>query len=129
LVENSPDSETMAGPEEKIDELKVVRDRTFSRCVADRGIVLDLGRDMEIAFLQAGPNLVVLRDLGETEGLALDPVLTETSRVRFPWPSAMDLAMNIIREGISKGTVNVPLVIDSIKSYPQASTENEQSDG
>lgn len=104
--------------------MRVVRDVTFTRCVADRGIVLNLGRDLEIAFLQLGPNLVTLTDHGDTEGLAMDPVVTETARVRLPWPSGLDLAMNVIREGIEKGAVNVPLVIEAINSYA-ADSEGE----
>lgn len=54
----------------------------------------------------------------------MDPVVTETARVRLPWPSGLDLAMNVIREGIEKGAVNVPLVIEAINSYA-ADSEGE----
>lgn len=127
MTDESPHEPLLDELENGAEALRVVRDVTFSRSVADRGIVLDLGRDMEIGFLQVGPNLIQLADHGETEGLSLDPVLTETSRIRLPWPSALDLAMNVIREGIGKGAVNVPLVLDAIKSYPSAA-DDESSD-
>lgn len=109
--------------ESEANVMKIVRDATFRRSVADRGLVLDLGRDMEIAFLQAGPNLVSVTDHEDSEGVALDPVLTETSRVRVPWPSAVDLAMNILREGVGKGSINVPRVLDAIRSFSNSEEE------
>jgi hypothetical protein len=109
--------------------LNVVRDSTFARGIADRGLVLDLGRDMEIAFLQTGPNLSSITDHGDTEGVALNPVFTETVRMRMPWPSAVDLAINIIREGILRGSVNTGGILDAIKSFEEEQRSEESSDG
>lgn len=128
MVDEQPAATAMADLAAEANVMKIVRDATFRRSVADRGLVLDLGRDLEVAFLQAGPNLVSVTDHDDSEGVALDPVLTETSRVRMPWPSAVDLAMNILREGVGKGAINVPRVLDAIRSFSEVEAEDELGD-
>ena len=105
---------------------QVIQDGTFTRSVADRGIVLDLGRDMEFSFLQAGPQLQSITDIGDAESIATEPVYAETSRLRMSWPAAMDLAMHVIREGIEKGNVNVPHVIEAIGEFSEAAKATAQ---
>lgn len=102
-------------PTKAPDVSQVTRDSTFSRAVADRAVILDLGRDVELAFLQTGPAIVEILDHGDSEEVSLDPKLTEVTRMRMPWYGAVDTAMHILRTGISKGSVNVDAVVEALQ--------------
>ena len=111
---------------------EIVRDSTFSRAVADKAIVLDLGRDVEIACLEAVPELVNIRNKAQVEELETRPVLTEVVRLRLPWSSALSLAIELLGTGISKDMIMVDGLLDAIRSLREeslsASNGNESTD-
>lgn len=111
------------------DVSQVTRDSTFSRVVADRAVILDLGRDVELAFLQMGPSIVEILDHGDSEEVNLDPKLTEVTRMRMPWYGAVDTAMHILRTGISKGSVNVEAVVEAIQRMGQEFKSQHAAEG
>jgi hypothetical protein len=105
---------------------EIVRDSTFSRAVVDKAIVLDLGRDLEIACLQAGPVLVGMSDKYQTpeknhktpklQELDVLPVLTEVARIRLPWNSATSLALSILSIGVSKSLIEKSVLAEVIEA-------------
>jgi hypothetical protein len=74
----------------------VARDITFSRHSADIGLAIDLGRDIEISFLQFGPNVKARVVSGESEsdaeGYEFGPGATEVARIRMAPPSILQMS-------------------------------------
>ena len=108
---------------------KIVRDNTFVRAVADKALVLDLGRDLEIACLQAGPALTTWSDTGEGIELGLNPALTEVVRLRMPLSNAFDLALHIIQIGISKNIIDHSKLAALLEGMNDESQSDQPSDG
>jgi len=109
--------------------VEFVRDSTFSRAIIDRMFVLDLGRDVELACVQLGPELVRLHDMGSQEKLDLSPKMTEVVRLRMEWRDAVASAMHILERGIATERVNATAVISAISSISPESGESGQSGG
>jgi hypothetical protein len=101
--------------------INVVRDSTFSRAVVDIGTVIDLGRDMEIACLQAGPTIVNLNKVESGQLLTLQEEMTEVVRLRLPWVAAVTIAMNILQTGASKDIFDVNKLISALAELNQDS--------
>jgi hypothetical protein len=95
----------------------IVRDNTFSRAVVDKTLVMDLGRDLEIACFQVGPELVRLSRNTKVEEFEAETVLTEVARLRLPLASALGMAMSILQTGIEKDMVNVAGLIETINGF------------
>ena len=111
---------------------EIVRDVTFSRAVADKTLVVDLGRDMEIACLQAGAALVNVSNTAQGEEFDAVPVLTEVVRLRLPWNSAVILAMNILQSAIARDMVNIDGFIEAVeglRSKSQSTSKKKASSG
>jgi hypothetical protein len=111
-----------------LSKLPIERDSTFSRAVADRVYVVDLGRDFELSCLQIGPALLAVEpeDLRpDQDKIAVDlrPMLTEVCRLRLSHPTAVALAMQILSTGISGGYVNREAIVASLQSEEIAGTE------
>jgi len=106
--------------DESTRRLKVVRDPTFHRSVADTGLVLDLGRDLEIAFIQFGAEVQHHISVGdeddEQEGFEMAPGMTEVSRVRISRPSALTMAMMIIEALVEDGRLKEEGFLKSVKA-------------
>lgn len=95
-----PVSDEVAGDDESV--ISVLRDSSFFRAVADKAIVFDLGRDIELAFLQLGPMVLRHRrqideDSGQ-EGFDLENTVSEVCRIRTSPQCASTLAMLILNE-------------------------------
>jgi hypothetical protein len=84
----------------------VVRDSTFHRAVVDTALVIGLGQSVEISCLQSGIALNAIHQLDEGVKMDGDQVFTEVLRLRFSWPAAVMMAMNVLRAGVSSGTIN-----------------------
>lgn len=96
-------------------QVAVVRDPTFHRAVADKVIVIDLGRDVEFAFLQAGPLVEKMIDWDETsEQAQLKPSMTEVARIRVPGPVSLAVAVNILETLFSAGRVKIPAFLEMV---------------
>lgn len=116
-----------------IDELKgsraILRDVTFSRGIADRVVVIDLGRDLELACLQVGPVLTSFTDGADADRFDGDPVYTETMRLRLPWYCAVSTAMEILEQGIKTDKIHGDKIAESLAEWiaDSESTELEES--
>ena len=101
------------------DKFPIVRDGTFTRVVADNILVMNLGRDYELAFLQGGPELnsVAFFERNGKSGLRIEPtpVMTEVVRVRMSPDSAAHMAMHILENLILANQVVNDMVLDNIK--------------
>lgn len=102
-----------------LDQVPVERDSCFVRCVADEGVPIGLGRDMEFAFLQFSPKIHskstrVVDEETEEEGFALSPALTEVVRVRMGPHQAMAFALAAIDSLLKSGRVNLETFEKSI---------------
>jgi hypothetical protein len=101
--------------------IEVVRDATFHRAVADTGLVVDLGRDMEISFLQSGPSITARKvrkdsDDNDEEGYELSPIITEVARVRINRPSALVMALMVIENLAESRSIKRTAFLDQIRS-------------
>jgi hypothetical protein len=101
------------------DKRPVVRDSTFTRAVADHVLVMNLGRDYELAFLQGGvePKSIAFFERGGKGGIRIEngQVMTETVRVRMSPESAAEMAMHILKNLILANQVVNDMVLDNIK--------------
>jgi hypothetical protein len=102
----------------------IVRDATFVRAIADRAIVLNLGRDVELAYLQIGPTITSMEDHGDREQLNMNPSVTESVRLRMHWSTAIDSAMLILNEASEAGKLNNAELL----KYVQENFQNEKSE-
>jgi hypothetical protein len=101
------------------DKRVIVRDSTFTRAVADHVLVMNLGRDYELAFLQGGaePKSVAFFERSGRGGIRIEnaPMMTETVRVRISPESAAEMAMHILNNLILANQVVNDMVLDNIK--------------
>ena len=110
-------------------EAVVTRDHTFQRTVADKVLAFDLGRDIEIAFLQGGPLLKKIVDLDETtEQAQLTGSLTETVRVRLAAPVALNLSITVLTTLVEAGKVKVPALREALLQILSEENTNEAAE-
>ena len=107
------------GEEQGEAAVKVVRDETFMRAVADHAVVYDLGRDIELAFLQVGARPLLRADLGDAYEFTSEATIAEVARIRVSPPGATRLAMSILREQVAKDRVHVDKIIESLKEWDE----------
>jgi hypothetical protein len=108
-------------------ELKVVKDPTFHRAVADKILAIDLGRDFELAFLQGGPSVTAIVDVDETQERAdLDGVLTEVARIRAAPPVIMAMVVNVLEPMVRSGKIKTDAFINAIRSWEEEARANEE---
>jgi hypothetical protein len=86
--------------------IPVVRDSTFRRAFVDTALIVGVGSSVEVSCLQAGVTLKAINQSDQNVGFDGDEVLTELLRLRFVWPAAVAMAMNILRIGIATGNVD-----------------------
>jgi hypothetical protein len=107
-------------------QVTIVRDPTFHRAVADKVIVIDLGRDVEFAFLQSGPVIKKMIDWDEeSERAELAGGLTEVARIRMGGPTALTVAVNIIETLFRSGKVKIPAFMGAISKMAAEHGFNE----
>jgi hypothetical protein len=90
--------------------IRVVRDSTFVRFVADRLSVTEQGRDLEIACLQSGPLHTRIIDHGE-------PVATEVARMRLSYSTMVQLVMSFLRGGIQNDRIKGPAIVNQLNQW------------
>lgn len=78
-------------------DVPIMRDNTFARATADNAVVLDLGRDVEIAFMAVSPTPVTNRltispggEERELSAVQIQNSMYEVCRVRMN-PDAIEL--------------------------------------
>ena len=110
----------------------IVRDNTFSRAAVDKTLVVDLGRDMEIACFQVGPEIVHLNNTAKGEEFDAATVLTEVVRLRLPWSSGVQLAMSILQPAVAKGMIDIDgfiKALDAMRVKTQTRSQKKVSSG
>ena len=120
---------------EKVDEVNgdeptpVVRDVALFRGVTDKPVIIDLGRDLEIAFLQFGPRVIshFNTEVGdkEIERVGLASEVTETARIRMAPSVLAELAIKSITVLIRRDEVDV----DGLKSAIDAISARSEKEG
>lgn len=100
-------------------EIPIVRDATFTRVTADQALVVNLGREYELAFLQNSPQIktmtIVLQDEGGMSGFERDSVMTEVVRVCISSDGAAQMAMHILQSLIRANQVINEMVLKSVQ--------------
>ena len=81
--------------------VQVVRDSTFHRVVVDNA-------------LQVGREIRSVQSQGEGATLATVETLTEVVRLRLSWPTATNLAMNILANGIRSNRLNGSVISEEL---------------
>lgn len=97
----------------------VVRDVTFSRGVADSVVVIDLDRDMEFAFLQAGQIVEFQEHLVGEDGARrfrnkLTATMTEVARIRMAPDTALQMSMQILQRLIRSDSIDTDQLLQSM---------------
>jgi hypothetical protein len=97
----------------------VVRDVTFSRGVADSVVVIDLDRDMEFAFLQAGQIVEFQEHLIGEDGARrfrnkLTATMTEVARIRMAPDTALQMSMQILQCLIRSDSIDTDQLLQSM---------------
>jgi hypothetical protein len=94
--------------------VQVVRDSTFHRAVVDNAPIFGVGDDVEIACLQAGRDILSVRTQGEGAAVSTVDTLAEVVRLRLSWPTATNLAMNILANGIRTNRLNGSAILEEL---------------
>ena len=94
--------------------VQVVRDSTFHRAVVDTASISEVGKDLEIACLQAGRDVQSIRAQGEFSISETVDTLTEVVRLRLSWSTATTLAMTILANGIRTDRLNGSAILEDL---------------
>lgn len=126
-MESSDEKVVLSTEQQNRPRAIVTRDPTFQRAVADKVVAIDLGKDVELAFLQGGPVIKGLVDFDEeTEHVELEGGLSEVSRIRVPGPIALALAVNIIETLTSAGKIKVPALKQALSHILESRQQEEE---
>lgn len=104
----------------------VVRDETFHRAVADKVIPIDLGRDIELSFLQVGPRLIGFSENAEFESFHGERVYSEVARIRVDVPTMVGLALQFIELGISRNKLHGEKIAETIAKWSEEANAAEK---
>jgi hypothetical protein len=97
--------------------------------VADKVLSFDLGRDVELAFLQGGPIIKKVVDLDDnTEQAELTGSLTETVRVRLATHVALGMIFNLINTLVEGGRIKVPALREALLQVASEKNASEASE-
>lgn len=113
--------------------VRVVRDGTFVRFLADEAVITALGRDLDVGFLQYGPLFLSQTDLGDAERTDAENVVTEVARMRMAQPAFLAMVMNFLEAGIVSGLLKGEAVQRSVVQWvdmaaaAQAKKKDKQS--
>ena len=110
------DNQSDAGDED-VGTMPIVRDSTFVRFVADKVVITDVGRDVEVGFLQFGPIHSSMKDEPEFEIYSSSPQLTEVARMRISYSSLVGFAMGFLRGGIIDGKLKPDAIESSFSEW------------
>lgn len=97
--------------------VEVVRDVTFTRFVADEAVMANVGRELEVGFLQYGPIFTKQIDLGDQEETVSRNVVTEVARMRMDYPTFLRTVMEFLQSGITQGRIKADAVQDSVAEW------------
>ena len=107
--------------------MEIVRDTTFSRFVADDAIITNVGRDLEVGFVQFGPMYGMRTDHGEYEQVETKRVMTEVARMRISFPAMVNIMINFLQTGIEEGRLKGEAVSKSLEKWTaEAALSNKQ---
>ena len=107
-------------------EVAVTRDVTFHRAVADKVLAFDLGRDIELSFLQGGPIIKKMIDWDEdSEQAQLGGSLTEVARIRVSGPVALSIAVNLIDTLVGADKIKIPAFRETLSQIFEAHSARE----
>jgi len=120
------DSELMAMTE-------ITRSPNYVHMAADSALLIDLGRDVEIAFLRVSPRPVgqrrAARESEEAVQVRFASEANEVGRVRMSPFGAIQIAMTTISKLVAAGHVDVSLLRSSIEEIiALAPAEGEERD-
>lgn len=98
--------------DEEIATLPIVRDPTFVRITADQTLVIDRGSEVEIAMLVQGPDPISFGNGGKRDGkmhyrVQMSASYSEVARIRMDHEPAVGMAMNIVRQNLEAGRIDV----------------------
>lgn len=113
-------------PESGDEEVAVVRDSTFARFTADRILISDLGRDLEVSFIQVGPLHVCMEPTEDGEKYTSRSVLTEVARLRTGFPAVLSALMEFVREGIEQDKIKGAALANQIMEWAKDYQSNEE---
>jgi hypothetical protein len=103
-----------------------VKDPTFHRAVADKAVAIDLGRDLELAFLQGGPNIVGVVDIDDAhEQIKLEGLFSEVARIRVSVPTGLALVMNLLEQLVRADKVKADAMAEAIRSWAEDTGNKE----
>jgi hypothetical protein len=127
-----PTSDDPVQTQSEITETTVDREPSFARYVADQVVVFNLGRDMELSFIQFGPKLDFKKRV-ETDGkiseaFKLSSTLTEVARIRVSPETASQFAMNIIHQIAKTGELDTNALRENIETIIKSASEEEDGD-
>lgn len=92
---------------------------TFARSVADVGLAINLGRDVEIAFLQASPRIAAILSpdgADDQQGFDVQGSLIEVARIRMAPAAAMIMATMTMEVLIKAGRVKTDELLKSLSA-------------
>jgi hypothetical protein len=110
--------------------LKVVRDASYARVYADNGAAFVVGRDVEIAYMIASPDVTVVEvtPKGGHSELTTETVYVELCRVRMSTHSALGAALNVVFALLEEGKLEVEALRKNIEAMiAQVSRDEEDS--
>lgn len=93
--------------------IPIIRDPSFVRLAPDMTLIIDRGRDIEIAMLVQGPDPAfqaagkTLTESYEMSETRMRASYSEIGRVRLTAGQTLNLAMNVIEANLKAGRVNV----------------------
>lgn len=121
-------------PEPESDDTKpVVRDSGFVRLVADTVVVVDLGRDFELALIMVGNPISEITRHETDEALGFSsktrPEVAEVARVRMSPFTALNMSMNVIAKLIKSGQIDTEAlgtsIEEMIRTAPEAADQED----
>ena len=99
--------------------MPIVRDATFTRVVADSALIMNLGRDYDLAFLQHSSeprSIAFLNNEGKMGVRSTSTgVVNEVVRVRMSPESASQMAMQILDALIKANQVVNEMVLENVQ--------------
>ncbi|HEX8483323.1 MAG TPA: hypothetical protein VF650_15605 [Allosphingosinicella sp.] len=123
------DRVSQSGDMESDDTVNIVRDSTFVRFVADRLVVADLGRDLEIACLQTGPIHSRIIDRGDMEEFDSQSVATEVARMRISYGVMVQTVMSFLHGAIQEDRIKGPAIVTQLDQWVKTyARENKEDD-
>jgi hypothetical protein len=87
-------------------ETQIVRDNLFARFSADNAICINLGADLEVAFLAISPEIAAQVQAENGAAIQIKSSFVETARLRCNRAGAVTIAMSILHTLVSQDIVD-----------------------